>query len=276
MARMVIYHGNCNDGFCAAWVAHRAWPDAEFVAANYGQEPPDVRGKKVLIVDFSYPRAVLYRMAQECGWNLTVLDHHKTAEADLAPRPNEEAFCNMVFDMKRSGAALAWDYFNKGQPYPWIVEAVQDRDLWLWKYPASRELNASITTWLRDFDYWDREYQDGRGADGHGMKRAIDEGRAILRYIDQYTEEMVAQARTVDFEGYRVPCVNVPYKGISEIVGKLAESAPFAIGWFQGLSGKFLYSLRSRGEFDVSAIAKKYGGGGHKNSAGFNNDKLLV
>jgi nanoRNase/pAp phosphatase (c-di-AMP/oligoRNAs hydrolase) len=29
------------------------------------------------------------------------------------------------------------------------------------------------------------------------------------------------------------------------------------------------FSLRSRGELDVSAIAKKLGGGGHKNAAGF-------
>lgn len=300
MQTLVIYHGNCNDGFCAAWVVHRLWTNAEFVPAQYGQEPPDVAGKEVLIVDFSYPRDVLLKM-RERATGFRVLDHHKTAEADLRGLD----FC--TFDMERSGAGLAWDYLHGGDPNnlfrnplrerPWIVEAVQDRDLWLWKYPASRELNASITTWPRDFAYWDEQFEtldsidevqkviergdkieikaDGRVI-GPNQQRAIEEGRAILRYIDQYTDEMVAQARLVEFEGYCVPCVNVPYKGISEIVGKLAESAPFAMGWSQGKSGKFLYSLRSRGDFDVSAIAKKYGGGGHKNSAGFNSDKLLV
>lgn len=261
---VIIYHDQCNDGFCAAWVAHRRWPEADFVAAQYGQEPPDVKGKDVTIVDFSYPRDVLLRMRERAN-SLYVLDHHKTAQADLEGLP----FC--VFDMDRSGAGLAWDWFNPKESRPWFVEAVQDRDLWLWKYPRSHELNAAITTWPRDFAWWDNQLAWGDSA----RTVAIGEGVAIRRYIDQYTDEMVAQARTVEFEGFRVPCVNVPYKGISEIVGKLAENRAFAIGWFQEPSGKFLYSLRSKGDFDVSAIATKYGGGGHRNAAGFNSDKLL-
>lgn len=267
--RLIVYHGNCIDGFCAAWIAHRDFPEAQFVAAQYGQEPPDVSGADVLIVDFSYPRQVLLKMKERAN-SLFVLDHHKTAGADLVGLD----FCK--FDMNESGASLAWDWLNPTkEPRPWIVEAVRDRDLWLWKYPASRELNASITTWPRDFAYWDIQLLEGSAPDQPGMKRAVDEGRAILRYIDQYTEEMCARARMVEFEGYHVPCVNAPYKGISEICGKLAESATFSIGWAQGQDGRFLYSLRSRGEFDVSEIAKKYGGGGHKNSAGFNSATLL-
>ena len=82
---------------------------------------------------------------------------------------------------------------------------------------------------------------------------------------------MVEQARIIDFEGARVPIVNAPYINISELVGKLAETAPFALGWFQRADGLYAYSLRSRGPdgVDVSEIAKKYGGGGHRNSAGF-------
>ncbi len=267
--KTVIYHGNCNDGFCAAWVAWRKFGgDAEYLAYGYNSPPPKCVDHDVFVLDFSFPRADLLDLKTRAK-SLLVLDHHKTAEADLEGLD----FCQ--FDMVRSGAGMTWDYFFGGER-PWIIEAVQDRDLWLWKYPSSKELNASITTWPRAFDYWDAQFGDGRGPDGHGMKRAIDEGRAINRYIEQYVDEMCERARMVEFEGYTVPCVNVPYKGISEICGKLAESAAFSLGWAQEKSGRFVYSLRSRGDFDVSAIAKKYGGGGHKNAAGFNSDKLLI
>lgn len=267
--KTVIYHRNCNDGFCAAWVAwHKFGDEARYVAANYGDEPPTIDGHDVLIVDFSYPRAKLYEMSQRAR-KLEVLDHHKTAQADLTVGPNGEAFCFMLFDMNRSGAGLAWDFLFPDESRPWFVEAVQDRDLWLWQYPHSKELNAAITTWPREFAFWQGQLSSA------AFENAISDGRAINRYIDQYTDEMCARARIVEFEGYEVPCVNVPYKGISEICGKLAETAPFSIGWAQGPDGKFTYSLRSRGDFDVSAIAKKYGGGGHKNSAGFMSSSLL-
>lgn len=267
--KLVIYHANCNDGFCAAWVAWRRYPDAEFHGANYNQSPPDVAGRDVLIVDFSYPRNILLQMHKVAA-SLRVLDHHKTAQADLEGL----AFC--LFDMNRSGAGLAWDELMESQdglmtklPRPWVVDAVEDRDLWRWTYPSSKELNAAITTWPRDFDFWNAHASDDLKFE------QLQAGRAILRYLDQYTDEMCDRARLVEFEGYVVPSVNVPYKGISEVCGKLAENAIFSIGWAQEKNGKFVYSLRSRGDFDVSAIAKKYGGGGHKNSAGFNSDRLL-
>jgi len=60
MTNLVIYHANCMDGVAAAWVAMNALVEpAEFIAAQYGQEPPDVLSKDVYILDFSYKRDVL-------------------------------------------------------------------------------------------------------------------------------------------------------------------------------------------------------------------------
>lgn len=79
----VIYHANCSDGFCAAWVLRMLYPAAEFVPASYGEPPPDVAGKRVVIADFSYKRPVM-RQILSSAHSVTVLDHHKTAEAELA------------------------------------------------------------------------------------------------------------------------------------------------------------------------------------------------
>lgn len=60
----------------------------------------------------------------------------------------------------------------------------------------------------------------------------------------------------------------------SEAGNALAQAAadrgelPVGIVWFRDRD-MFQVSLRSVGDFDVSTIAKQYGGGGHKNAAGF-------
>lgn len=79
-----IYHGNCADGFTAAWAVYRALGhDIEYYPGFYDKPPPDVKGKHVIMVDFSYKRPVLEEMAAGCE-TMVVLDHHKTARDDLA------------------------------------------------------------------------------------------------------------------------------------------------------------------------------------------------
>jgi hypothetical protein len=60
MRPLIIYHGNCADGFSAAWCFWRKYRDgADYFAGVYQQEPPDVSGRDVFLVDFSYKRAVV-------------------------------------------------------------------------------------------------------------------------------------------------------------------------------------------------------------------------
>lgn len=265
---LVIYHGGCRDGRAAAWCLWRRYPNAEFVGGVYGTPPPDVIGRDVIIVDFSYSRDVMEQIARDCA-SLLVLDHHKTAQAALTmlevPSDKSVVVC---FDMERSGAGMAWDYFFPGQPRPWLIDYVEDRDLWRHKLPNGPAVNAYISTLPYDFEVWDRE---SRGY----LDKAVEYGYIVENKIRQYVAETAKSARRVVFEGHEVPCVNAPITDISELVGFLSGGEVFAIGWHQGKDAVFRYSLRSRGDFDVSELAKKYGGGGHENSAGFSADRLL-
>lgn len=265
MKKLIIYHGNCIDGFTAAWCCWKAYgPDAEFVPGIYGEPPPDVTGRDVLIVDFSYPRDVLVDMKWKAA-DLHVLDHHKTAQADL------EGLSYCTFDMNRSGAKMAEDWLGLGeQP---IVSYVQDRDLWRFELHRSREVNAFIGSLEQRFEEWSRA--NVMMQTPHGMERVVDQGEALLRAVDRYCREMAKQARICILAGYQVLTVNAPYINTSELVGYLAsqDNDSFAVGWFQRGDGKYQYSLRSRSTFDVSAVAKQFGGGGHRNAAGFTVDK---
>lgn len=257
--RIVIYHGRCLDGFTAAWAAWLKFGDVdtEYLPANYGDDAPAVDGREVYVVDFSYPRDVTIRMHSQAA-SLRIFDHHKTAQEAISDLP-----C-AVFDMQRSGAGITWDELHTS-PRPWLVSYVEDRDLWRFALPGSREVNAWVGACRREvFGEW-------TALNGIGVGRAAERGEAVLTYIDRYVYEMADQARNVDFAGYRVPCVNAPYICISELVGHLAETASFAMGWYQDRGGVYRYSLRSRGSdgVDVSEIAKRFGGGGHRNAAGF-------
>lgn len=95
------------------------------------------------------------------------------------------------------------------------------------------------------------------------------EGFAILRYQNQVVDSQCANATEIELNGHKVLCVNATVL-ISEIAGKLAEGRPFGASYFIDGDGVKRWSLRSRdGGIDVSEIAKRRGGGGHRNASGF-------
>lgn len=261
MKQLIIYHGNCYDGFTAAWVARRAlWNnglDAELFPAKYGEPPPPVMGRVVYVLDFSYPREVMEKMHAEAAF-LLVLDHHKTAAEACAGLP----FC--VFDMERSGCRMAWDYFEPGTPPDWILR-IEDRDLWRFKYGDTKEVHAYVAAQPMTEESWDRIAQTPIAAIAAG-------GKAIREYIDTYCAKAAQEARVAYVGGHRAVVVNVPYQNASEMADVLLrdyEHVAFSAGYFQRADRRWQFSLRSRGGFDVSYIAKKFGGGGHLAAAGF-------
>lgn len=270
---MVLYHAGCADGFCAAWVARKAIPNAEFVPVQYGQEPPDVKGRHVFLLDFSYKRPVMLAIAGAAA-SLTVLDHHKTAQKEL------EGFAvecgtffalrspTVVFDMDKSGGRLAWDHFNPAHhPRPWLVDYTEDRDLWRWKLDWSKEISACIASYDFSFEQWDRWAMIGPGCGAWDM--LVTEGSAILRWQEKVVRSHVKVAGEIEMDGHKVLAVNTTVLH-SEIGEVLAQGRAFGATWFDRNDGVRVWSLRSReGGIDVSEVAKKRGGGGHRQAAGF-------
>lgn len=256
MFDLVIAHARCMDGLVSAWLYKRINPAAKVIFANYGDEPPDVKGRKTLVVDFSYPAAVLKRMHED-ALDLLVLDHHKTAEAELA----DLEFCK--FDMNRSGAQMTYDHFYTSEFRPWFVEYTADRDLWTWKLPNSRAINAALRTYpieLESVDKWAAVGVDGMVA----------MGETVLRIQDGAVQHAVSCSFCAMFENFQVRLVNATSL-ISEIGEQMSKDVDFSISWFENDSGDRIFSLRSASPngVDVSEIAKRYGGGGHKHAAGF-------
>lgn len=276
---LVIYHGNCFDGFTAAWaVWKRFGADADYVAGNYGDEPPDVTGRDVIIVDFSYKRPVLMEMVAKARC-IYVLDHHKTAQEDLsgllsARRYDPAELVSMsefdatypiraTFDMERSGAGIAWDFFHD-TPRPKIIDYVEDRDLWRFALPFTREIHAAMSSYPFEFRAWDEiALKCERG-------ELIAEGAAIDRKHLRDIEALLKITKTrISIMGHDVPIANLPVTMCSDAGNIMAKGELFAVTYYDAPEHR-CYSLRSNDAgMDVSMIAKAYGGGGHRNAAGF-------
>lgn len=253
---LVLYHAACMDGATAAWIAKTAMPGAELVPCHYGNPPPDVTGRRVWCVDLSFPRAVLLAMKASAE-SLVVLDHHKTAAADLAGLD----FC--TFDMARSGAGLTWAHFNGCLPAPWIVSYVEDRDLWRWTLPSSRSINAAIQARPHTVESIAELVAQGIGP-------VAAEGAALLRYQEALVDAICRNAREVTIDGHCVLAANSPVMQ-SEVGERLALDRAFGVVWSLLNDGRVAVSLRSRkpAGIDVSEVAKRNGGGGHFAAAGF-------
>lgn len=268
MKALVLYHANCLDGFGAAFAAWKKFGyEAEYIAVNYGQEPPPVSGKDVYILDFSYPRETLLKMAAVAN-TLTVLDHHKTARDDLAGL----AFAK--FDMEKSGCRLAWEHFHPEVELPAMLFHIEDRDLWEFTSPLTKPFCEALrNTCDMDFEIWDSINESSVS-----RFRLVDTGSSLLLVFDREVSELLKYAHKTPIallkEG--LAC-NAPPKYASELGDKLAElSGTYGVVYFySGETNEWRYSLRSIGGYDVSAIAKQFGGGGHKNAAGFSTKELL-
>lgn len=275
MTNICIYHGNCADGFGAAWVVRRhaqmegTLDQWEFYPGVYQQSPPDVTGKDVVIVDFSYKRAVIEEMLKTAK-SITIIDHHKTAIEDLAPL-HEIASVGMdirmplylYFDVSHSGAMLAWKFYFPDQEPPSLIKHIQDRDLWKFELPGTREIQANVFSYPYDFAVWDDLMKSN-------METLAIEGKAIERkHFKDIAELLEVTTRRMLIGGFNIPVANLPYIFSSDAGHKLATGEPFGACYWDTPKGR-VFSLRSTdaGE-DVSAVAKSYGGGGHRNASGF-------
>jgi oligoribonuclease NrnB/cAMP/cGMP phosphodiesterase (DHH superfamily) len=257
---LCIYHGACDDGFGAAFAVWKRDGDSvDYHPGVYGVAPPDVTGLDVAIVDFSYKRPVMVELASKAK-SILVLDHHKTAQADLDGLAAECPNVEVQFDMARSGAVMAWQYFH-GAAIPEFFLYLQDRDLWTKRLPGVDDFTMALRSYPQDFRAWNALYDS--------PQKLIAEGKSIHRYYRTLIDSAKKHYFMRDIGGYTVPVVNGSLFMSSEVAGELAEGHPFAAMYAETEKG-VIWSLRSRNDgVDVSEVAKRYGGGGHKNAAGF-------
>ncbi len=279
-----IYHKNCNDGFCAAYVLYshlksigRKTSSVEFIAASHTDKSIDeivdkIEGKSVLIVDFSYDKETLLEMASIAS-DILVVDHHKTAMDDL----KDLSFA--VFDMSKSGAGLLWDLINGPDSRMRLINIVEDRDLWKWEVPCSREITRYINLLPYDFEVWDKLAADLETTSG--FLDITDKSFLLTEYHNALVKNVGDYSRLAELHIDNV-CVKVRLITVG-VKGLISDSCDYVLQNTDDVdvvccytvlpTGDISVSVRSRPSFDSSFISKSFGGGGHAQSSGFGRKK---
>ncbi|NCN71583.1 MAG: phosphoesterase [Rhodoferax sp.] len=267
---LVLYHGRkCPDGFAsalAAWLYYGG--KAEFVALDHGDvksvdDLPKLEGRAVYILDFSFADHIL-RAIEERAAKLVMLDHHLSAAEKLT---GFKCRCGVVhFDMKKSGAHLAWEFFHPNKPLPDLVRLVEDRDIWVWQYPESAGFLAALDMEPFEFERW----QAIANFDAAQLAAYVDRGRAMDEKFSDLAATIAEQAQPVVFNGIQGLMVNAP-GAFHSLVGDILckQSGSFTLLWTVDKTGVVKCGLRSRSGFSCIPLAESLGGGGHAQACGF-------
>lgn len=268
---IVIYHNQCSDGFTSAAITKRYFKDsADYIPGIYGETPPDVTGKNVYFVDFSYKSEVIKEMLEKAT-HIYLIDHHITAINDLQQFTGHPKFTAYT-DLKRSGAMLAWDYFYPNQQCPDLINYVQDRDLWNWSLPYTNEYLMALE--LSEFtfeNYCNHLNKSLEQKNQEHTNELINQGTTVVKYYSQVVENICKNVYFIDYLDYKnIPIVNCTGRFSSHVGNTLAKLHPeiFSVMYeMQGNSVQLSFRSLDSG-VDVSEIAKNLGGGGHKRASG--------
>lgn len=280
---VVVYHANCVDGFASAWAFHvlkeKEYSEVAYVACSYSNESTPIGlnqdqifDRDVYILDFSWGRVPLSLICKTAN-KVLVLDHHKTAAEALCNWEDQPENLEIVFDMERSGCGITWDYFAclTNELRPVFLNYIEDRDLWKFKLEESKAVNALIAVSAHTFEAYDCL----RWALDKNLSDVRFAGRSLNKWHDKISSEISLDARPITIsnglgESWNGLASNCTPQFSSEVGNLLAHrSGTFGATYHSQKDGLVKWSIRSIGDYDVSAIAKLFGGGGHRNAAGF-------
>lgn len=262
---VILYHNECSDGFGAAWAAWKKFGNrANYIGLNHQTPPPleRLRGKFVYFVDITYVGKDLDKVLHVAK-EVTILDHHVSVKDEIKKARH------WVYSSNESGAGLSWRFFHPKKKIPYLLRCVETRDLWKWNVPGAKEIMAAMDLLPFDFKKWSAAAHDLENI--QTRKKYIERGRIILDYEEKMARDLSAKVQPAVFAGYKAGVINSPV--LHSQIGKEIYDAGFdvAVIWSHQ-NGAFRVSLRSKNKVDVSKLAREYGGGGHKNAAGFSLD----
>ncbi len=306
----VIYHAACPDGFGAAFAAWKHFGEAaRYCPMHHGEpwEALELAGHEVFILDFSFQREALEAMATLAN-SVTQIDHHASARLPWLPYlqtsddgherySHPELPLTLIFDLNKSGARLAWEYFFPTLPLPLVLSHIEDGDLWRFALPGTRAFGRALHLQSFDFSAWDCLCMEAADQKSPRYQAMLSEGKAIEHFFQREVLRLaesrlimpanlrgepldelqsvrhgqpLISAKNSGWHALSGLAINVDSMFASELGHLLAErSGSFGLIWQLAADGEIKVSLRAAGKINVAEIASRYGGGGHPNAAGF-------
>ena len=280
MLHHIIYHKDCLDGFGSAYLVANHVTELDhtvhLIPATYDTREEIISSLnlqpkgEIWILDFSFTTEQFLRLKDLWKKEVIWIDHHATAIADVNIERITEAGVKSYISPgnTQSGIGLTWDYLYSGGELgscPDFVLYIQDRDLWKFNCPETKSYCLALSQVPQNRGAWNEFLGE------YTTSEIISVGNNLEDYFNTQLHRAILQTKeTCTIQGIKGLVCNLPPMFASEAGNILAaESGTFGATYYKTREGKIAFSLRSIGDFDVSKIAKEFGGGGHKNAAGF-------
>lgn len=286
---VVYFHSNCFDGVGAAAVAKYllAKDGVGTTCIPYTHGTPegvaipkwvgDTDGIKdeIYCVDFTPKKSDAERF-KRTGALVTVLDHHISAiEKVNADKNYEDLFDICEFDIDRSGCGITWDFLSDDSPRPKFVDLIEDRDLYKFRWPYTKEFYHFLGTLDFDIEEFIKvlAHSIENIENENCLAEYLNKGIAIGKYYDSHIESLALNAFAGNYliDGKIIPFYNVPFFYGSDLCNKIikTKNIPYC-GYFSIMKERVKGGLRSEKGFDdCHIICATLGGGGHANASGF-------
>lgn len=291
---VVLYHVGCNDGSAAAWCAKMVLGDATIYKAHqYGWKlPREIDGKHLILVDLSLPMEQIQELLDtKRVRSVMVVDHHKTAlplvdnyaevrtfNDYLLALHKGDAGCMQFIKMNRSGAVLAWMFFNNrveeefkdnedlSAQMPSILSYIEDYDLWHHKLTGTQAVNR----WLIDGGLSIERIGKSMDSEGKLLDTVLHVGEAFHDYNQRIVKSVIRDyIQEIDYFGEKVALINSPHHLRNDVGDALVDKYLF-VACYTERSERTVFSLRAKkGKFDVTTVAERFGGGGHAEAGAF-------
>lgn len=286
---VVIYHNADYDGIFCREIARKFLPDAYFVGWNYGDPFPLInKDSQLYMLDISVDGLMDFP-------NLIWVDHHKSAIERYLPLFDSPDRAAYVVDGV-AACRLAWQFFASGQHFtsslptldlfktrkvnePYAVTLAGEYDIW--DHKPSEEEDISFQFGLDAVEELNWSLLLSTSTEGAGYANGIvGQGKAAQRCIAKRDADVIQKRSFLfDFEGLKFLALNTARcNSISFAAMDTLENGHDALMGFYWDGTKFnisLYHAKHHTDIDLSTIAVKYGGGGHRGACGFNTKEFL-
>jgi len=280
-----LYHNDL-DGKCAGHLVYdfvdiSTEEGLKMIPVNYNSVIPyDVLDENdtLYIVDFSIPPSTMEQLLEN-NVNVIWIDHHISAI---------EKYKDFPYDIRGiryngwAGCELTWAYLN-GHPInedvrgiiPNYIRLIGDYDTWQFRFEEDTvSLCSGIDSYNNNPD--DYIWQNLKTIDG--FFAVLERGGAIEEFKKKQRKEIVKEYAFIsEFEGYKVAFCNANRQN-SKLFDSFKGKYDFVSVFSYLPEGKWTFSIYQANDNspDLSRIADKYGGGGHKGAAGFTVDTWRI
>lgn len=268
---LCIYHIADHDGKGSAAVVKSVYPQIELLGLNHDMEIPYDRiakHEKVVVCDFALPVEYMFELSEKIDF--TWIDHHASVieQYDAAISAGRKP----IKGLRRSGTAamqLAWEYYYPQKPVPQGIILLAKHDIFDLSDPMVQPFEYAMQSMGQNFPdapIWPQLF-----AGKLDIAQMVSEGERILEWIHTRNYHLV---RSMAFEsridGLRCICANMP-QGRSTFFDSVDNLQDYdvMINFYMNKNRLWNLSFYAVNKaVDVSKLAAKFGGGGHKGAAG--------